>query len=224
MSDMQPGGPPPEDESAEVVRYYNFWRTVARAAGQGSRDEPDWKDGRLYFRSDYSEKLEKWPEWDQLGDWGAWIIAPRSEGYVCVLSSVRHERSAERSEDIEVMFSRIADAGKYIILRIGDSVRSDLRLKTLFVKWDDRDLDSRIQAEPADQRTIEFLSKETPTLKDGFAEKYLTRYTFKDDPSSYGFALPSEQPRMEVLALSFEELTTALLDGMPESITSKLLG
>jgi hypothetical protein len=27
---------------------------------------------------------------------------------------------------------------------------------------------------------------------------------------------------MEVLALSFEELTAALLDGMPESITSKV--
>jgi hypothetical protein len=60
-------------------------------------------------------------------------------------------------------------------------------------------------------------------MKEGFAEKHLKSYTLEDDPSSYGFALRAEQPRMEVLALSFEELTAALLEGMPESITSQVV-
>jgi hypothetical protein len=210
------GGP------TEVIRYYELWRKIASVAGNGSYDDADWEDGRLYFRSDYSEKLRKWPEWAELGDWGAWIIAPTREGYICVLSSLKHERETQRDEDIRVMFSNFADAGKYIIMRIGDSIRTDLRLKSLFVKWDDRGLDSRILIAPASRDAIDFLNKESPTLDEGFAEKHLKSYTLENDPSSYGFALPSEQPRMEVLALSFEELTAALLDGMPESITSKV--
>ncbi len=220
--DMHVGGPVAQGGSTEVIRYYDLWRKIASVARDGSYDEADWEDGRLYFRSDYAEKLRKWPEWAELGDWGAWIIAPRNEGYICVLSSLKHERDTQRSERVEVMFSHFADAGKYIIMRIGDSVRSDLRLQTLFVKWEARGLNSRIQIQPANREAIGFLNKERPTLKEGYAEKYLKSYTLEDDPTSYGFALSWEQPRMEVLALSFEELTAALLDGMPESITSKV--
>jgi hypothetical protein len=158
----------------------------------------------------------------QFGDWAAWIIAPTREGYFCVLHSLRHERDAQRTERVEVMFSNASDAGKYIILQIGDSIRCDLRLQTLFIKWDDRELNPRIQIKPADRETIDFLTRERPSLERDYAEKHLKNYTLVDDPSSYGFALPADQTNMEVLALSFEELTAALLDGMPESITSQV--
>ncbi|OBA61789.1 hypothetical protein A5647_09895 [Mycobacterium sp. 1100029.7] len=138
------------------------------------------------------------------------------------MRSLLHERDAFRTETIEVMFSRVSDAGKYIISAIGDSVRSSVRLETLFVKWHDRGLDPRIQIEPASEEAVEFLNRECPTLKVGFAARHLKRYTFEESPQHYGFALPAEQPRMEVLALSFEELTAALLDGMPDHITSKI--
>jgi hypothetical protein len=220
--DTHGSDPLTEDRSIQVIHYYNLWRKIASLAGIRSYDEADWENGRLYFRSDYSEKLREWPEWAEHGDWGAWVIAPSYGGYTCVLSSLKHERETQRTEDLEVMFAHLADAGKYIIMRIGDSVRSSLRLKTLYVKWEARGLDPRIQIYPANPAAIGFLNRESPTLIEGYAEKYLKSYTLENNPSSYGFALPDEQPRMEVLALSFEELTTALLDGMPESITSKV--
>lgn len=211
-----------EDQFAEVVEHYNFWRGIANGASGGTYDAPDGQGGRLYFRSNYSEKLKTWPEWAEFGDWGAWIIAPTSGGYFSVLSSLKHERESRRDEDIKVMFSKFSDAGKYIIMRIGDGVRVDLRLRTQFVKWEDGGLDSHILIEPADRDAVDFMNKECPTLKKGFAEQYLKRYTLQSDPSSYGFAFPEDQPRMEVLALSFEELTTALLEDMPDSITSQV--
>ncbi|OMC16496.1 hypothetical protein A5736_18185 [Mycobacterium sp. SP-6446] len=122
------------------------------------------------------------------------------------------------------MFSRFSDATKYVILRIGDSIRSrsDIRLRTLFVNWEARGLDSRIRVQPASGEVIDLLTTERPTLEKDYAEKHLKSYVLDEDANSYGFALDSEQPRMEVLALSFEELTAALLDGMPESITSQV--
>lgn len=222
--EMNAGGPVAGNEAAEVIRYYDLWRRIANFIGNGPYDEADWDSGRLYFRSDYSEKLKKWPQWAELGDWAAWIIAPNPEGYICVLNSLKHERESERTERIEVMFSRFSDAGKYVIFRMGDSIRSrsDIRLKTLFVNREARGLDSRIRVEPAGREVIDFLTTERPTLAKDYAEKHLKRYALDDDPDSYGFALDSEQPRMGVLALSFEELTAALLDGMPENITSQV--
>jgi hypothetical protein len=220
--DLDGGGADADSESTEVIRYYDLWSKIANFAGKGPYDAADWKDGSLYFRSDYSEKHKKWPEWAENGYWGAWIITSAPEGYFCVVRSLLHERAALRSEDIEVMFSRFSDAGKFVISQIGDSVRSSLQLRTLFIKWDDRGLDPRIRIEPASKDTVDFLNRECPTLKEGFAEQHLKRYTFEEAPSSHGFALPAQQPRMEVLTLSFEELTAALLDGMPESITSKV--
>jgi hypothetical protein len=218
------GVPVTGDEPLEVIRYWDLWRKIAGAAGDTSYDQADWQGDRLYFRSDYSEKVKKWPPWAEFGDWGAWILAPGSKGNIAVLSSLKHEREAQRTERIEVMFSRFSDAGKYVILRIGDGIRSsrDLRLKTLFVNWETRGLDPRIRVKPASREVVDFFNAERPTLKDGLAKKHLKSYTLDDDPGSYGYALDSEQPRMEVLALSFDELTAALLEDMPDSITSQV--
>lgn len=206
---------------SEVVKHYNLWRKIANTSCRGSYDEPDVQNGRLYFRSDYSEKLKKWPEWAEQGDWGAWIIAPTNEGLYSVISSLTHERESERHERLSVLFSNFSDAGKYIIMRVGDGARVDLHLRTQFVKWDDRGLDPRISVQAANQETIDFFNERIPNLKEGFAKQHLKRYTFEDDPSSYGFAFSEDQPRMEVLALSFDELTSALLEDMPDSITSQ---
>ena len=206
----------------ELTRYYELWRKIANFVGNGPYDEADWNEGRLYFRSDYSEKLKQWPEWAEHGDWGAWIIAPTREGYFCVIRSLLHERSTQRSESLEAMFSDFADAGKYIVLRIGDSIRSSFRLQTLFVKWEARGLNSRVKVESAGHKAVEFFSNERPSRIEDYAEKHLKSYTLEADSSTYGFTLYYEQPSMEILALSFEELTAALLDGMPESITSKV--
>lgn len=222
--EKEAGGPVAQDELEAVIRYYDLWRRIADLVGDGSYDPADWKDDHLYLRSDYSEKSEQWPEWAVYGEWAAWIIAPNRGGYVGVLSSLKHERQAERTQRIEVMFSRFLDAGKYVILQIGDSIRSrrEIRLKTLIVKWEERGLDKRIRVEQARPEAINFFTSERPTLDKDYAKNHLKAYTLDYDPGSYGYALDSEHPTMEVLALSFEELTDALLDGMPDSITSQV--
>lgn len=212
------------DDATEVIQYYELWRKIANSIGDTPYDEAEWVEDRLYFRFDYSEKLRQWPEWAEFGDWGAWIISPKPNGYICVLHSVKHERQAERDERIEAMFSRFTDAGKYVIARIGNGIRSsrNMRLKSVFLDWEARGLDSRIQVEAAGPEAIDFLATDRPTLDRDYAEQHLRRYTLEDNPGSYGFALDYQQPMMQVLALSFEELTAELLQGLPESITSQV--
>jgi hypothetical protein len=222
--DVHAGGATYDEESEAMIRHYGLWRRIGNIVGGGPYEEPDWEDGRLYFRSDYWDKLRKWPEWAEFGDWAAWIIEPKPEGYICVLRSLKHEREAERSERIEVIFSRFTDAGKYIIAQIGDDIRSsrNIRLKTLVVDWEARGLDSRIRVEAASSKTVNFLAANRPTLDRSYAEEHLRRYALEDNPGSYAFAMDYEQPMMQILALSFDELTAALLDGMPESVTSRV--
>jgi hypothetical protein len=210
------------DQFAEIVRYYDLWRQIASLVGEQSYDEADWENGRLYFRSDYMNQMKQWPEAKQFGDWAAWIIEPTPDGYYNVLRSLKHEREKERSDEIEVVFSQITDAGKYIILQIGDARRLDLKLETLFMKWDAAELDPRIQIAPAGQKAVDYLLKRSPGLRREFAEQHLQQYTLRDDASSFGLALPSRQTDMQVLALSYDELNALLLDGMPESITARV--
>ncbi|MEC4764478.1 hypothetical protein VT930_15390 [Mycobacterium sherrisii] len=211
----------PRDELVEVARYYDLWRGIANLVGDGPDDEPDWDAGRLFFRSDYSQKLKEWPKWAEFGDWGAWIITPEP-GYICVSHSLKHEREVFRTERMEVVFSSFLDAGKYVIMQLGDSMRtcSNVRLKSLFLNWEARGLSPGIKVQAASEKDIGLFIDVRDDKE--YAEKHLKRYSLVDSPGSYGIALDYEQPRMEILALSFDELTAALLDGMPETITSKV--
>lgn len=219
----EPGVSASQNEISDVIRNYNLWRNIANFVGKGPYDPAEWEDGRLYFRADYSAKVQMWPEWAESGYWGAWIIAPSPEGFR-VIRSLLHERETHRSETLEVVFSRFSDAGKYIILHMGDGVRCDrdIRLKTLKVNWEERGLDARIRVEPAGSAATKFLTSDWTSLGQDYANKHLKAYTLEADPGVHGFALDYDQPSMEVLALSFEELTEKLLDGMPDSITSQV--
>jgi hypothetical protein len=215
---------------AEIVRYYDLWRKIADALGGEPYDEAEWEDGRLYFRSDYADKLREWPKWKEFGDWGAYIIAPTSEGYYNVIRSLRHERAYERSEKVEVVFSKIADAGKYIIAHIGGSLsvhlmlKRRIKLKTLATRWSETGLDPRIQVTPASERVLDYLIKVRPDTDRVFAKMHLKQYTLRDDPSAYGIAFPAEETYMQVLAMSFQELHEALLHVIPDSIKSEVSG
>ncbi|BBY04146.1 hypothetical protein [Mycobacterium seoulense] len=217
---MQFGGTAASEGFAELASYYDLWRRLANSEGRGPYEEPDWHEGSLYLRSDYWDKIREWPQWAEFGDWSAWVIAPMRGGCFRVLRSLKHERAAQRSEEISAIFSRFVDAGKYVILRMGDSLRSGLRLNTLFIQWDDRGLNQQLEVGLAGPDVIDLLCTEMPTLDKESVGRYLKRYTLKGDPDSFAYTFPSEEPRMEILALSFEELTAALLDGMPKSITS----
>lgn len=221
---MQADGPATKEEPAEVVHYFRLWRGIANLVGNGPYDEPVWVDGDLFLRSDYSQKLSEWPEWAEFGDWGAWIVSPRQDGYTRVLHSIKHERQSQRTQRVEAMFTRFSDAGKYIILRIGDSVRSSkhIRLRTLFVEWESRGLDPRIHADPANQDIVDIFQAARPSLHANVAEKSLKIYRVDDGQTASAIALNHDQPRMQILVMSLGELTAALLEGMPESITSQV--
>jgi hypothetical protein len=214
----------PADGFGEIIANYDLWREITRLAGKQPYDPADWEDGRLYLRIDYVDKLREWPKWKQDGNWAAWIIEPTSEGYYNVLQSLRHERAFKRTEDVQVVFSQVADAGKYIILQLGDSLRAHLKMETLFVAWDSAGLDSRITITMPPEQAVDYVLKISPGTDRDFAVKYLKQYTFRDNPSSYGLAFPSEETCMQVLVLSFQQLNAALLDGMPQEITSQVAG
>jgi hypothetical protein len=216
--DPNVGGSTPD----ELTRYYELWRKIANFVGDGPYDQASWEDDRLYFRSDYSEKVKQWPQWAEQGDWGAWIITPTPKGYFCVIRSLVHERSTQRSESLEAVFSSFTDAGKYVVTRIGDGVRTSLRLKSSFLKWEACGLNPRIRVEPAKQNAIDLFDQKSSSQIEDYLEKHLKSYRLEDDPDVYGITLYYKQPSMEILALSFEDLTAALLADMPESITSQV--
>lgn len=209
------------DRYGEVIRNYEYWRRIATETGKNSYDEPDWANGRLYFRSNYLREVQRWPDWDQFGEWAAWIIEPTPGGCYNVLRSLKHEREKERSDEIEVTFSKVADAGKYITLQIGDERRLALGLETLFLKWEAEGPDPRIRITAAGEHAIEDFMRRTPGISRQFLEQHLRAYILRDDPTSYAIALASQQPDIQVLAYSYAELNAMLLDGMPTDITSK---
>lgn len=212
------------DEFAEVVRYYDLWRRITSYVGEKPGDEADWEDGRLYFRFDYLDKVKDWPKWKELGDWAAYVIEPTAEGLYNVIRSLRHEGAPKRSEDVEAVFARIPDVGKYIVAHIGNYLRIDLGMDSLVRTWEATGLDPRIQKAQANKRAIDYLLTVSPDTPKEFAEKYLRQFTLIDDPSSYGFALPAEEIYMQVLALSYDELNASLIRDMPNSADSKLAG
>ncbi|MCV7198382.1 hypothetical protein [Mycobacterium angelicum] len=174
------------------------------------------------LRIDYSEKLKEWPKWKQFGDWAAWIIERTVEGYYTVIRSVRHERAIERSENAVAVFASVADAGKYVILQIGDYLRSYLGPETLAIKWMATGLDPRIQVRQPTKDAIDQFTRFRPAGPESFSQQGLQKYTIQDDPSRFGFAFPREARDMQILALTYDELNALLLDGMPEDITSKI--
>ncbi|OBF67789.1 hypothetical protein A5753_03235 [Mycobacterium sp. 852002-51971_SCH5477799-a] len=139
-----------------------------------------------------------------------------------MVQSLLHERAAERSEDIQAVFSHFGDAGKYIVLQVGNSLRYRLGLETLTTIWEARGLDPRIQVAPPEQDVVEFVLHGSPGLDREFAEKHLNKFVLQDDVSFYGFALPGEDINMQVLGLSFDDLSAALVEDMPDSITSQV--
>jgi hypothetical protein len=192
-----------------IIGRYDFWRRLARATGTDDPDAPDWENDRLYFRSDYPER----------DDWGAWIIDPTPDGTYNVRRSLVPERSNSRQETVAVVFSRLVDAGKYIVAQLGDSVRANLKLPTLAVQWDESGPESAIDAAPAHPSAVEQLVHADPSTNRQAAEQHLTTYRLRDDPDAYALAFPGD-PYLHVLAMSFGELQRALLDGMPNDIAA----
>ncbi|MCV7347337.1 hypothetical protein [Mycolicibacterium rhodesiae] len=177
-------------EWQNLLARYEKWRRVYALAGKAPRDDPVWEAGRLHLRSGFP-----YP------GWAGFILQPNDVGWAVL--RVTSERRNEPLESLCGVFSSVDEAGKYIVLKVGEYLRIDLRLDPIEWAWEDSGLDQRVR-----QLSI---------------EQYVSRFELKDDPSRY-FVLQvgGVQPVNKLLTLSYDELDALLLEGMPESVLSGL--
>lgn len=174
----------------ELINRYEKWRRIAAFVGQTTPDEPTWEDKRLCFRYGYP-----------YDGWSGYVIEPHNTGYN--LLSVTTERRAEPAEYLDAYFSRLQDAGKYIIWNNGESVRMHCKLPPVTPRWRAEGLDPRVEKVVLSDKTA--------------------RYSLKTDHETYFEAFAGGiKPENRLLALSYDELDAILLGGMPESILTKL--
>ncbi|SOJ55789.1 hypothetical protein MSIMFB_03268 [Mycobacterium simulans] len=173
-----------------IARYHN-WRRIYRYADGEVPNEPDWVDGRLYFRNGYP-----YP------GWSAFILEATSDRKYRVLhtSTERRNTSVESSR---ATFSRLQDAGKYIIYDVADALRVRLGLKPLEQKWRATGLDPRVD-------------------KIAISEKQ-AKYLLRSDEKVYFLAYSGGvQPYNHILSLSYDQLDTVLRDGFPKNVIRPL--
>ncbi len=176
---------------SELISHYNKWRLIFRYANELEPNEPDWDDGRLYFRKGYPHP-----------DWSAFILEPANEGHYSVFH-VSTERRNTPLESVRAIFSRLQDAGKYIIYEVADLLRVSLGLKPLEQKWREVGLDTRV-------RKVVVSDKQA-------------KYELVADPTAYFLAYSGGiQPYNHILPLSYDQLDSELLDGFPQGLTAHL--
>jgi hypothetical protein len=182
-----------DPEIVELIARYNKWRRIYRYAGKSSSapDEPDFENGRLWFRDGYP-----------LPDWTAYIIEGTVNREFRVLRASTERRNTP-AEAQEAVFSRIQDAGKFILYKVATSLRVESHLPSITQKWRAEGLDHRVD------KTI--ISEDQ------------ARYTLRSDPSIYFIAYSGGiQPYNHVLPLSYDELEEVLLEDFQPAVTSQL--
>jgi hypothetical protein len=177
-------------ETDELLRRYEKWRWICHYAGRPPWDESDREDGRLHFRFGYPHT-----EW-----WGYVIEAEESGIYrVLRLSTERRTTPAETSQGV---FSRLQDAGKFVIYKVGTYLRSELRMEMIGPKWNAAGLDPDVAAHTENDQIV--------------------KYELRSDPTAYFIMARGDMPYSHLLPLSYDGLDAVLLDGFPESVTSRL--
>lgn len=170
----------------ELIDRYNKWRDAYARAGKPAPNEPDWEDGRLLFRIGYP-----YP------DWRAFIIDETNSGYQVLSAST--ERSSVPTEGWKATFSRIEDAGKYIIATIADYLRIECKAEPIALKWRAEGLDPRVLKEE---------------LTDGLA-----KYSLSSGPDVYMIAnARGIKPEHHVLPLTYDDLNRIMADGLSNDI------
>lgn len=203
-----------------IVERLNAWRSRQQMLGSEAYDEPDWENGRLYFRSGYIAGLGKWTHWTDEGDWSAYIIEPTVQGYTNVLHSLKGERDVHRHERVLAAFKRPEDAGKFVIARVGNTVRVTRGLDSIFVRWKRQGIDARMRESDATPDQLQYMRDRCAGIRPGLLEQHLRRFFLAERPDVYALPLPSEIPLMNVLALAFDDLDAILTVGMPHDVAS----
>jgi hypothetical protein len=174
----------------ELVARYNKWRDAYVRAEKIAPNEPDWENGRLFFRLGYPHP-----------DWRAFIIDEQNGGYQVVSAST--ERSAVATEGWKATFSRLEDAGKFVIATIADYLRIECDAEPIAMKWRAEGLDPRVRKE------------ELPDA--------LAKYSLATAQDVYMIAdARGIKPEHHVLPLSYDELNQVLADGLPHNVVRAL--
>ncbi|MGB8391475.1 hypothetical protein [Mycobacterium sp.] len=134
-------------------------------------------------------------------DWWAYVLEGTGDGRYRVLR-VSTERSITPIESSKGNFARIQDAGKFMIYEVAESLRISCRLEPLSWKWDDAGLDPQVEAHIESDRVV--------------------KYVLRSNPDAYFIMTRGDMPYSHILPLSYDELDALLLDGFPESVTSRL--
>jgi hypothetical protein len=134
-------------------------------------------------------------------DWWAYILEGTDDGRYCVLRAST-ERTIAPVESSEGIFARIKDAGKFLIYEVAESLRINCRLDPLSWKWDDAGLDPQVEAQIESDRVV--------------------KYVLRSNPDAYFIMTRGDMRYSHILPLSYDELDAELLEGFPESVTSRL--
>jgi hypothetical protein len=176
----------------ELVDRYERWRRIYRYAEKMPPNEPDWENGRLWFRYGYP-----YP------DWTAYILQATADGGYRVFRATTERRETPAESPRGGTFARLQDAGKYIIFNVGEKLRIECRMKPINLEWADAGLDPRVDKLIIDENWAKYVLRSNPA-------SYFTTV-------SRGIA-----PYNHILPLSYDQLDDVVLDGFPESIISQL--
>lgn len=164
---------------------YNVWRGIYARMGKASRDEPDWEGNQIWFRDGYPHP-----------DWSAFVIAKRGEGFDLLQASTERRSDAVMSH--QGFFSRLEDAGKFIIAAIGDYLRIDLRMDPVSWIWMDLGL--------------------APNVEETIVSDSEVTYRLRDDHEVYSVMALGDRPYSHLLPMSYSELNQVLLQGFPDEV------
>jgi len=133
----------------QFLQRYEKWRLIYNKAGQPSRDEPEWENGRLHLRQGYPHD-----------GWTAYIISDFHDGYNVLTSTT--ERRNEPTERVAGFFSDLEDAGKYVIWNVGESLRVTCRIDPVGWQWEDLGLDPRVEQISLGKYESKYVLKSNP--------------------------------------------------------------
>lgn len=134
-------------------------------------------------------------------DWRAYVLDESDGAYR--VSTVTTERRNEPLESLAATFSHVDDAGKYILWKVGSYLRIDLGLPSLTQRWASEGLDPRVRVERLGE--------------------YESKFELIEDPSRYFvIRMGGVQPENRLLPMTYDELDALLLEGMPDSVLSRL--
>ncbi|WP_204079938.1 hypothetical protein [Mycobacterium riyadhense] len=186
----------------EVADRYETWRRrwLSTTGIESSRGSPEFSDRCLWFRNGYP-----YP------DWTATIIEPSHLGFL-VLSATTERRNSPLIA-VEAVFTRLEDAGKYVLAFFGDMLRLECKLEPLYRQWRRAGICSCLEKGTAEQQVVEFIANYNGVSRD-VIDRLTHKYWVKAEPERYAHLSSFDEPTSRVLTMSYNELDVMLTEGL----------